>query len=238
MGGTLQTDMDFSGVDEVTALARLQEVSTVVLRQAVDLVNNSLTSDEQLTVHSQFMPGSTIGKHLRHARDHFVLLMSCLSAPQPHVLNYDARSRNTPMESSRQAAQEALDEAIAQLEKVVPHAKMDEPITLHAVTPFPQVVQTTFGRELWFAGLHAIHHWSMVRVIAGELVCSPYFMRDHTRTITFIHRVSNWRIHLALHRQRWSTMPTLQKHSSRSQRSSTWYIVAVEAYVLRLLICP
>lgn len=61
MGGTLQTDMDFSGVDEVTALARLQEVSTVVLRQAVDLVNNSLTSDEQLTVHSQFMPGSTIG---------------------------------------------------------------------------------------------------------------------------------------------------------------------------------
>ncbi|KAI0961183.1 hypothetical protein AcV7_000352 [Taiwanofungus camphoratus] len=238
MGGTLQTNMDFSGVDEVTALARLQEVSTVVLRQAVDLVNNSLTSDEQLTVHSQFMPGSTIGKHLRHARDHFVLLMSCLSAPQPHVLNYDARSRNTPMESSRQAAQEALDEAIAQLEKVVPHAKMDEPITLHAVTPFPQVVQTTFGRELWFAGLHAIHHWSMVRVIAGELVCSPYFMRDHTRTITFIHRVSNWRIHLALHRQRWSTMPTLQKHSSRSQRSSTWYIVAVEAYVLRLLICP
>ncbi|KAI0961182.1 hypothetical protein AcV7_000352 [Taiwanofungus camphoratus] len=169
MGGTLQTNMDFSGVDEVTALARLQEVSTVVLRQAVDLVNNSLTSDEQLTVHSQFMPGSTIGKHLRHARDHFVLLMSCLSAPQPHVLNYDARSRNTPMESSRQAAQEALDEAIAQLEKVVPHAKMDEPITLHAVTPFPQVVQTTFGRELWFAGLHAIHHWSMVRVIAGEL---------------------------------------------------------------------
>ncbi|KAI0961181.1 hypothetical protein AcV7_000352 [Taiwanofungus camphoratus] len=163
MGGTLQTNMDFSGVDEVTALARLQEVSTVVLRQAVDLVNNSLTSDEQLTVHSQFMPGSTIGKHLRHARDHFVLLMSCLSAPQPHVLNYDARSRNTPMESSRQAAQEALDEAIAQLEKVVPHAKMDEPITLHAVTPFPQVVQTTFGRELWFAGLHAIHHWSMVR---------------------------------------------------------------------------
>ncbi|KAG2117860.1 uncharacterized protein F5147DRAFT_250735 [Suillus discolor] len=26
-----------------------------------------------------------------------------------------------------------------------------------------------FFIQLWFAGLHAVHHWSMVRVIAGEL---------------------------------------------------------------------
>ncbi|OSD05959.1 hypothetical protein PYCCODRAFT_1431780 [Trametes coccinea BRFM310] len=89
--------------------------------------------------------------------------------PAPHVLSYDKRARNTPMETNRQAALDALNEAIAQLQEVVPLARMQEPITLHAVTPFPQVLETTFGRELWFAGLHAIHHWSMVRVIAGEL---------------------------------------------------------------------
>lgn len=50
-------------LDEATALARLLEVSTVVLRQAVDLVNDNLTSDDQLTVHSQYLPGSTIGTH-------------------------------------------------------------------------------------------------------------------------------------------------------------------------------
>ncbi|KAH9835791.1 uncharacterized protein C8Q71DRAFT_763457 [Rhodofomes roseus] len=156
-------------LDEATALARLLEVSTIVLRQAVDLVDTALTSDDQLTVQSQYLPGSTIGKHLRHARDHFVLLMECLSTPSPHILNYDVRSRNTPMESSRQAARGALDAAIEQLNQTVPRAKMEEPITLRAITPYPQVVQTTFGRELWFAGLHAVHHWSMVRVIAGEL---------------------------------------------------------------------
>lgn len=155
--------------DEETALARLLEVSTIVLRQAVDLVEQNISSDEQLTVHSRYMPGSTIGKHLRHARDHFVLLLDSMSSPQPHTLNYDVRSRNTPMESSRQAARDSLTAAINQLEEVVPSAKMDDPIVLHAITPYPQVVQTTFGRELWFAGLHAIHHWSMVRVIAGEL---------------------------------------------------------------------
>ena len=85
------------------------------------------------------------------------------------------------MEGSRAAARDALNDCIAQLEQVVPHARMGEPITLHAVTPYPQVMETTFGREvrssqyifqlflilvpkLWFAGLHAIHHWSMVRL--------------------------------------------------------------------------
>ncbi|KAM5538273.1 hypothetical protein V8D89_008160 [Ganoderma adspersum] len=155
--------------DEATSLARLLETSTAILRQAIDLVEDGLTSDDQLSIHSNYIPGSTIGKHLRHARDHFALLLEVVSQPPPHVLNYDKRARNTPMENSRTAARDALNECIAQLQQVVPHAKWSGPITLHAVTPFPQVMETTFGRELWFAGLHAIHHWSMVRVIAGEL---------------------------------------------------------------------
>ncbi|KIP11438.1 hypothetical protein PHLGIDRAFT_99650 [Phlebiopsis gigantea 11061_1 CR5-6] len=151
------------------SLKRLLEVSTVILQQAVDLVDNGLTSDEQLIVHSQYMPGSTIGKHLRHARDHFSLLIDTMEAQPPYVLNYDVRSRNQPMETSRRAAHDALRECIARLEKVVPYQRMDEPVTLNAVTPYPQTMQSTFGRELWFGSLHAVHHWSMVRVIAGEL---------------------------------------------------------------------
>lgn len=52
------------------------------------------------------------------------------------------------METNRQAALDALNEAITQLQEVVPSARMQEPITLHAVTPFPQVLETTFGREV------------------------------------------------------------------------------------------
>ncbi|KAI0823013.1 hypothetical protein BC628DRAFT_1365600 [Trametes gibbosa] len=148
--------------DDATARTRLLEVSTAILRQG-------LVTDEQLTAHSTFIPGSTIGKHLRHARDHFVLLVEAISTSAPHVLNYDKRARNTPMESQRKAAADALNDAITQLQAVVPTMNMTEPIILHAVTPYPQVLETTFGRELWFAGLHAIHHWSMVRVIAGEM---------------------------------------------------------------------
>jgi hypothetical protein len=42
-------------------LEQLIDVGITILNQALDLVNDSLTSDEQLTVHSQYMPGSTIG---------------------------------------------------------------------------------------------------------------------------------------------------------------------------------
>ncbi|TFY82070.1 hypothetical protein EWM64_g1942 [Hericium alpestre] len=154
---------------EMRNLDQLLDVSTKILTQALDLLDNSLSSDEQLLYNSKFLPGSTIGKHLRHARDHFALLLDSASSPAPHVLSYDVRLRNTPMESCRQAAREAITATIAKLEKTVPSSRLDAPLTLNAVTPYDQTFQSTFGRELWFAGLHAVHHWSMIRVIAGEL---------------------------------------------------------------------
>lgn len=123
-----------------------------------------------------------IGKHLRHARDHFTLLTDCVVGPQPYVLSYDVRNRNTPMESSLSEAHDALVSAISRLKELgaSPSITLDQVITLNAVTPFPHTFQTTFGREvreigqpsgltdsdpveLWFAALHAVHHWSMVR---------------------------------------------------------------------------
>jgi len=154
---------------EETPLIQLLQVSRIVLRQGIDLLDNHITSSDQLTVHSQHLPGSTIGKHLRHSRDHFELLLNCIKSPPPHVLSYDVRIRNTPMEQDREAARAALVETIKRLEEVVPSADPDAPIKLQAVTPFLQEFNTSFGRELWFAGLHCVHHWSMVRVIAGEL---------------------------------------------------------------------
>ena len=58
-----QADNAQPGADDLS-LHRLLEVSTVILQQAIDLVDNDLSSDEQLSVHSQYMPGSTIGVSL------------------------------------------------------------------------------------------------------------------------------------------------------------------------------
>ncbi|KAF8898389.1 hypothetical protein BD779DRAFT_1483656 [Infundibulicybe gibba] len=159
-----QTDASVSA----TPMQQLVSVSRTVLQQGVDLLDY-LSSDDQLSKDSQFLPGSTIGKHLRHARDHFRLLAECISSPPPYILSYDRRTRNAAMETNRASAREALLATIQQLEDLVPNVDMDEQMTLNAVTPHMQVFETTFGRELWFAALHCIHHWSMVRVVAGEL---------------------------------------------------------------------
>ncbi|KAI0322276.1 hypothetical protein OF83DRAFT_1038394, partial [Amylostereum chailletii] len=150
-------------------LGQLLDVGTKVLEQALNLLDNSLSSDEQLVTPSKFLPGSTIGKHLRHARDHFAILLDCISSPPPYVMSYDERSRNTPMESSREAARNAIRETMLKLAKVIPAAAVNAPLTLNAVTPYDQTFKSTVGRELWFAELHAVHHWSQVRVIAGEM---------------------------------------------------------------------
>lgn len=44
-------------------LEQILDVSVTVLEQAIDLLDNSLVSDDQLTVHSKYLPGSTIGTH-------------------------------------------------------------------------------------------------------------------------------------------------------------------------------
>lgn len=88
------------------------------------------------------------GKHLRHARDHFTLLLECMSTPPPYIMSYDVRIRNTPMETSRSGAKDALLETIKQLDDIVPGANLGDPVTLHAITPYMHEFQTTVGREV------------------------------------------------------------------------------------------
>ncbi|KDN49409.1 hypothetical protein RSAG8_02111, partial [Rhizoctonia solani AG-8 WAC10335] len=144
-------------------------------RLSIDLLQNTLTDDKQLTYQSKYIQGSTIGKHLRHARDHYVLLYKAVleatsaKSQAPAALSYDIRIRDTPMETSIAAGLEAFREVIEQLEDISKYTPEDLPVILTSDTgPCQQVLNTTFGRELWFVSLHAIHHWAMVRVIAGE----------------------------------------------------------------------
>jgi len=154
-------------------------VSVSVVQQAIDFLD-LLTDDSQMAYPSKSLPGGTIGKHIRHSVEHFNLLLKAVSEGPPggpHVLSYDVRSRNIPMETSSKVAREELQNVIQQLHSSISTVPLEDSITLHAVTPFPAVMQTTFGREAWFCALHAIHHWSMIRVIALEqnITCDPSF---------------------------------------------------------------
>ncbi|KAG6832241.1 hypothetical protein H0H92_004206 [Tricholoma furcatifolium] len=100
---TGQTEL---GSGTVAPLTSLLYVSKTVLFQAVDLLDNYLTSDDQLSTSSKILPGSTIDDFWQRGE-------------------LQAFFRKDPA---------------------------------HAVL-----------HQLWFAALHCVHHWSTVRMIAGEL---------------------------------------------------------------------
>ncbi|KAF9956306.1 hypothetical protein BGZ72_002845 [Mortierella alpina] len=134
----------------------------------------------------------TIGKHVRHLHDHYRLLLSTYppnqgsSGNDEWILDYDRRSREVPMETDIDHAIQELERLQFILEKYqtpsdpsTPSQPQDstlprnllQPITLQAtVDPShpPVSFQTTFGRELWFCSLHAVHHFAMIKVICGE----------------------------------------------------------------------
>ncbi|KAK1232591.1 hypothetical protein PQX77_004259 [Marasmius sp. AFHP31] len=126
-------------------------VAQTVLQQAVEVIDQFLTSDEQLSVHSQYLPGSTIGKHLRHANDHFRSLIQIVDSQSPnsYTLDYDrSRSRNSPMETNRAAARESLTETIRKLGEIADIADWNAAVELHAITPYDQQMRSSLGREV------------------------------------------------------------------------------------------
>ncbi|KAF9087788.1 hypothetical protein BGX23_007862 [Mortierella sp. AD031] len=121
-----------------------------------------------------------------------------LSQEHQWSVDYDKRSREVPMESDIDYAIEELQGLQSRLERHVatldtfnkqqngaattpttaptqqgPPVPNDllQPVTLLAtIDPIrgPVSFQSTFGRELWFCSLHAVHHFAMIKVICAE----------------------------------------------------------------------
>lgn len=71
------------------------------------------------------------------------------NAQAPASLSYDARIRDTPMETSIAAGVQAFRDAIEMLEDISKYVPEDMPIELKADTgPYQQVLNSTFGREV------------------------------------------------------------------------------------------
>ncbi|KAH8922770.1 hypothetical protein BT69DRAFT_215181 [Atractiella rhizophila] len=110
-----------------------------------------------------------------HIHDHYRILLSSLgAAPAAREIpvNYDERhlSRPTELEISVPACIKAYNELKKQLEALLssPPSLAERTIKLAAVTPERVEMHSTVARELWFASHHAIHHYSLARVIITQ----------------------------------------------------------------------
>ncbi|GAA5924225.1 uncharacterized protein JCM15063_005577 [Sporobolomyces koalae] len=142
--------------------------------QVIQLLEKTVTQDAHLQHTSTRNAGSTIGKHLRHLHDHYRLLLEGIPSTnsEPLDVNYDVRSRNGDAENHHDACVKTFRDLSERLRQDTGAGKAipsDRKVRLTAITPEKVVVESTFGRELWFASFHAVHHFALIKVLIDEL---------------------------------------------------------------------
>ncbi|KAG0043883.1 hypothetical protein BGZ83_010939 [Gryganskiella cystojenkinii] len=192
---TTTDNNNFSSSNGTTAKAK-SSASACVGEEGL-VVLRPCKKSEMYTKPSLLACKGTIGKHVRHLHDHYRLLFSTyppaqgLARDSEWSVDYDKRSREVPMETDIEYAIQELERLQYLLERYQDPTSashnsngsnrkgsdntfptdLSQLITLQATidpTHAPVGFQTTFGRELWFCSLHAVHHFAMIKVICSE----------------------------------------------------------------------
>jgi hypothetical protein len=153
--------------DDVRADAEsIPEAMAGILRQGIDL----LESLDEIT-YTQRVPqafDSTIGGHYRHCLEHFEPLVEGLSA----VIDYDARKRDPSVENNREVALRRTRELLTACLNF-PVDSLEIPVRVRYKVSYDATVdplaESTVAREGMFAVSHAIHHFALIKVMAGLL---------------------------------------------------------------------
>ena len=137
------------------------------LRQGVTLLTE--ISDESYTTKMAFPFNASIGGHYRPGLDHFNILLEAAPAGD---LNYDCRARGTLVETNRNTALDATVELIARYESMDKDL-LARPLNITCKTSYStthsQVSPSSVGREVMYAVAHAVHHYAIIRLMAGMM---------------------------------------------------------------------
>ncbi|KAG2199889.1 hypothetical protein INT46_009829 [Mucor plumbeus] len=157
----------------------IQEMACDILQQGIDLIQ--LLQDEQYTQISKVI----------HVSDHFNLLYKqCQPIPSDWVVDYDIRARNNPSEMNRSIAIQNL-EQLKSIIKDQSYIPLDQRLTLLATIDASDNNKyrfaSSFGRELFYSCIHAIHHYASIKAICIEQNIStpqdfgmaPSTLQDH-----------------------------------------------------------
>lgn len=141
------------------------------LRASLDQERSFLQglSDRDYTTPSEVCFNSAIGSHMRHNLDHVSCFMRGLESGR---IDYETRERNSDIETSRQAALDAIE---VFLEKLQHCATLDPALPLlvreesEANVNGEKWLKSSLGRELQFLLGHTVHHDALIATIAHGL---------------------------------------------------------------------
>ena len=138
-----------------------------VLGQGCVLLDS--TSEKTYTLFLAGVASSTIGAHYRHVLEHFLCLLDGLASGR---INYDARKRDTKIESSITYARVITEGLIDDFRAISPALFGRECSVIYTVAygeSEPDEVRSTVAREVMFSVGHAIHHYAIIKLLCAGL---------------------------------------------------------------------
>ncbi|CAG8816483.1 7362_t:CDS:2, partial [Dentiscutata erythropus] len=109
-------------------------------------------------------------QRLGYTTDKFDLM----DKPPNWNLDYDNRNRKSSIETSRMLAIKQIEQLQSTITNDCTTVPLSTPINISVTVDSDPLIdnsvplQSTYGRELWFCCLHAIHHYALIRVICIE----------------------------------------------------------------------
>lgn len=124
-------------------------------------------SDEQYCFRPSSHMTSTIGEHIRHIIDLFI---SVREASTSNLIDYDIRNRGASVETARGEALALfshLKEWVGSIsaDSLTKSVKIKSEVSLSVCRSVE--FDSTYSRELAFAGMHMVHHIALIRVLAS-----------------------------------------------------------------------
>ncbi len=106
--------------------------------------------------------GSSIGSHMRHVLDHY---SSFIAGVDSNVVDYDARARETMVETNRASGIERAQSLLKRLMELSVDPLSRVKVIVSANTRVNDGhSESTLGRELQFLASHTVHHYALIAI--------------------------------------------------------------------------
>ena len=146
-----------------------------ILHQGMELLG-AISTEQYIQPHAA-ANNASIGKHYRHCLEHFEPLLKLVDHD---LIDYDARNRDTLLETNLTAASDRTHQFITLCDQLTTRS-LDQEVRVRCKVAYTDAdepaVQSTLAREWMYGVAHAIHHYAIIRIICSlqGIELSPNF---------------------------------------------------------------
>ncbi len=119
-----------------------------------------LISKEQYTQKSEILSGSTVGQHIRHILEFYLLLVS---GSFSGTISYDKRQRDQRIEENSEFARETIDHLLKGVETLDLNQEVKFEGDFTTDGSHDNFTESSVGRELAYCIEHSIHHQAIIK---------------------------------------------------------------------------